>query len=456
MADGLAATATAAAPPGFRLNPKQVEKRALIATSATHLLDYGGSRGGKTFGWVRPIIQRAIMAPGSRHLICRFRQNAVKRSIRLDTFPKVMKLCFPSVPWEAKDSDGYVLIHTGHGPPSEIWFGGLDSDERIDKVLGAEYATIFPDEASEIAYEAILTLRTRLAQRAIITMGPRAGLPLRLKMFYSLNPTSRRHWCYRELILKESPIDGTPLPDPSNYGWMVTPPSDNTANLPEGYLDGLANLPRLQRLRFYDGVFQSDVEGALWRQSLFLRTSRQNCPPLERRVVAVDPSGAKSTGDIAADEIGIVAAGLGADGDGYLLEDASLRAGPAAWAKVAVATYHRHRADALVFEANYGGPMGKALIHSIDKSVNVKLVHARQGKHVRAEPVAGLYEERRVRHIGDADDWEDLEDQLVQFTTAGYIGPKSPDRGDAAIWALTELMLKSGGPAAVSGATRGH
>ncbi len=378
MAD--AATETTTTP--FELTEKQREKRALIGTSATHILDFGGSRGGKTFGWVYAQVMRALLAPGSRHLNARFRYNAVKRAIRLDTFPKVMRLAFPDVRWTPHDQDGYVKIHTGHGEPSEIWFGGLDSQERVDKVLGQEYATIFADEVSEIEYDSILILRTRLAQKALIEHGPRKGQPLRLKGFYSLNPTSRRHWSYREFIDGKNPGDGTDLKNPRDFIRMVTPPTDNEKNLPPGYIEFLKNLPRLQRARFWEGKYLADVEGAMWRSSMIRRVSLREVPPLKRKVVAVDPSGAEHTKDVTADEIGIVVAGEGIDGCAYLIEDLSLRAGPSQWAALAAATYRRHACDAVVFEANYGGPMGKALIQSIDKSVNVKIVHATRAKQL--------------------------------------------------------------------------
>lgn len=435
----------------FRLTDKQQEKQRLIAGAPTHLLDFGGSRGGKTFGWVRPIALRAIAAPGSRHLVARFRHNAVKRSIMHDTFPKVMKLCFPGVAYRMHKQEGYAEIAT-EGEPSQVWFQGLDSQERIDKILGTEYATIFVDEASEVGYEEILVLRTRLAQAVKIAHGPNAGRLLRLKMFYSLNPTSQRHWSYREIIKKVSPVDGLPLANASDFAFMTTSPYDNAANLPPGYIEGLKALPRLQRARFLEGRYLADVEGALWKTALFRRVPENRRPVLARIVVAVDPSGAQHAKDVTADEIGIVVAGVTVDGVVYLLRDLSLRASPEKWGRMVVAAANNYGADAIIAESNYGGPMVKALIQMIGCKVPVRLITATRAKHVRAEPVAGLYEAGRVVHIGPADEWETLEDQLLQFTVAGYIGPDSPDRADAAVWAITELALKPGAAKATGGA----
>lgn len=433
-------------PPPLTLNAKQVEQRDLITGPATHVLTYGGSRGGKTFGFVNWICHRALAAPGSRHLIARYRFNAVWRTVRLDTFPKVMREGFPDQAWTPDDRLGRVRLGQG----SEIWFGGLDNAERLDKVLGAEFATIFINECSEVSYDAVAVLRTRLAQKAIVTApGPKQGQPLRRKMFYDLNPTTRKHWTYREFVEGVSPANGAPLKNADDYVAMTIPPQDNARNLADGYLDSLAALPPLQRTRFYIGEYLMDVAGALWRQPMFQRCPRSTVPTLHRVVIAVDPSGARHAKDVTADEIGIMAVGLGSDGRAYVLEDCSLRAGPSMWAGLVCGLYHRHRANVVVVENNYGGPMAEALIRSADPSVNVRSISATSGKHVRAEPVAGLYERGRVLHVGEAD-FEDLEDQLMQFTVAGYIGKGSPDRADALVWALTELLLDSPtGPATV-------
>lgn len=164
-------------------------------------------------------------------------------------------------------------------------------------------------------------------------------------------------------------------------------------------------------------------------------------PPssFDRIVVAVDPSGAASK-DSDSDEIGIVAAGI-TGGEAYVLHDATVRAGPADWGRAAVALYRNMQADALVAEANFGGAMVDHVIQAAARdlrcSVNVKMVTASRGKTVRAEPISAHYAQGRVHHVGILGA---LEDQLCQFTNSGYKGHGSPDRADAAIWALTELL----------------
>ena len=131
---------------GFALTAKQDEARDLFGSEAMYYLLYGGARSTKTFTLIRLVIVRALAAPGSRHAVLRFRFNHVKLSVILDTFPKVMELCFPDMTYVLSKSDWYVTFPNG----SEIWFGGLDDKERTEKILGNEYATIFLNECSQI------------------------------------------------------------------------------------------------------------------------------------------------------------------------------------------------------------------------------------------------------------------------------------------------------------------
>jgi phage terminase large subunit-like protein len=133
-----------------------------------------------------------------------------------------------------------------------------------------------------------------------------------------------------------------------------------------------------------------------------------------------------------------VAAGRGIDGLGYVLGDFTCSLSPAGWGRRVAEAAARFAADRIVAEENFGGAMVERVIRAAGTSVPIKLVRASQRKVVRAEPVAALYEQKRVRHAGS---FPELEDQLVAFTTDGYVGEGSPDRADAAIWALIELML---------------
>ena len=133
--------------------------------------------------------------------------------------------------------------------------------------------------------------------------------------------------------------------------------------------------------------------------------------------------------------------GLGLDGHAYVLEDASVKAPPATWGRVVVNAFDRHAADCVVAEVNYGGAMVEAVIKTAAASAKLRVpfkeVKASRGKVVRAEPIAALYEDGKIHHVGA---FPALEDEMVSFTTAGYMGDGSPDRTDALIWALTELF----------------
>jgi predicted phage terminase large subunit-like protein len=192
-----------------------------------------------------------------------------------------------------------------------------------------------------------------------------------------------------------------------------------------------------------DGEIMDDAEGALWSRSMLeaTRISHARVPDFRRVVVAIDPSGGSGRGN---DECGIVVAGLGDDGHGYVLADLSGRYSPQGWAKRAINAYREHKADRIVVERNFGGDMCVATIRSIDPRVPVRTVHASRGKHARAEPVVALYEQGKVHHVGTL---PGLEDQMCSWDPNHSNG--SPDRIDALAWSVTDLMLNSSGSARV-------
>lgn len=349
----------------------------------------------------------------------------------MDTWPMVMKLAFPGVPYNVNKSDQFVEIGE-----SEVWFGGLDDKERVEKILGKEYATIYPNETSQIPYETILTLRTRLAQKAYRS----DGRQLPLKAYYDLNPTGRRHWTHREFVEGVRPDNGIPLPA-GTRAWVQMNPIDNP-HLPEEYLEELLTLPERHRQRFLEGEYLSEVPGTLWPLDRIEagRVSKDQVPPLQRIVVAVDPSGSDGTGG---DSQGIIIAGKCFNNQAYVLEDGTCRMSPAGWGRRVGEIHDKYGADCIVAEANYGGAMVESTLKLAAPHAKVKMVRASRGKHVRAEPIAALYEggegrEIRAHHVGV---FPDLEDQMASFTTEGFTGSGSPDRADALVWALTELML---------------
>ena len=182
------------------------------------------------------------------------------------------------------------------------------------------------------------------------------------------------------------------------------------------------------------GEILDDNPAALWKRDKIDELRVTNYPPLSRVVVAIDPQGAdnEETADT-----GIIVAGIANVSGilhGYILADLTLSGSPGRWASAAVAGYHSFKADRVVAEVNFGGDMVQATIKTVDPSVPFKAVHASRGKLIRAEPVSALYEQGRIHHVGF---FPDLEDQMCEWVP----GMKSPDRLDALVWAITELML---------------
>ena len=195
-----------------------------------------------------------------------------------------------------------------------------------------------------------------------------------------------------------------------------------------------------------DGELIEDVAGALWSRALIERVRVRAASRLVRVVVGVDPPAGMD-----GDACGIVAVGLGEDGRGYVIEDASVvGASPEGWARAVVACAARHDAERVVAEVNQGGAMVASVLRAVDAALPVRSVHATRGKAARAEPVAALYEQGRVAHVGA---FPALEDELCGLIAGGgYEGPgRSPDRADACVWALSELMLGRRGRVGVRG-----
>lgn len=418
-----------------QLTPKQIEANRLLSGPASNILLRGGSRSGKTFILVRAICQRSINAPGSRHAIWRFRFNHVKASIWKDTLPKVMKLCFPTIALSTNETD---LIATFPNE-SQIVLGGLDDKERVERVLGQEYSTLYFNESSQIPWSSVETAMSRLAQNveldpAVAKATGRTHLPL--KAYFDCNPPSKLHWSYE--LFKDHLKPGTKeaLSAPHDYVEMRVNPDDNRANLPDKYFGILANMSEAKRLRFERGEWATEVNGALWSVEGIDATRVATAPEMQRIVVAVDPSGTK--GDDGGDDIGIVVAGLGVDGRGYVLADRTCQLSPDGWGRRAVAAYHEFEADRIIGERNFGGAMVEFVIKTADRNAAFKEVTASRGKVVRAEPISALYEQGLISHVGAL---PDLEDQMANMTASGYVGEGSPDRADALVWALTELFL---------------
>lgn len=400
--------------------------RELFTSGVRYNLVYGGSRSGKTFEIVGTIVERALLSPNSRHLIVRQEGTSAKRAIAKTTWIEVMRIRFPEVSYKWNELYGFFEL-LGNG--SQIWVGGISDDKAMEKLLGLEYSTIYMNEASECKYAAYTLLRSRLAETSTTI----SGKSLSQRFYVDLNPTNRQHWTYR--IWKDGIDPASELPiSTDKYGFVVVNPKDNIENLSAEYLEDLEALPPAARKRFFDGEYASDKEDGLWRRALIKRTT--NPPEFTRIVVAIDPS---VTNNIGSDETGIIAAGVDAGGNGYILADDSGKMDATSWARRAIGLLDQYGADRIVAEVNNGGDLVEGTIRAVREGVSYKAVRASRGKYTRAEPIAALYERGKIFHVGEFDV---LEDQMCSFTTdfnrkaQGY----SPDRVDALVWALTELF----------------
>jgi phage terminase large subunit-like protein len=217
---------------------------------------------------------------------------------------------------------------------------------------------------------------------------------------------------------------------------------DNAENLASGFLEAVRSRyggTRLGRQEL-DGELIEDRDDALWSRQILEQAAGGDAAQLRRIVVAVDPPASSRK---TSDACGIVAAGLDEDGVAVVLADATIGAAkPQQWAARAVDLFHRLQADCLVVEVNQGGEMATAVIRTVDAKVAVKAVRAQRGKWLRAEPVAALYQQGRVRH---ASRFPELEDEMCDFGPNGLSNGRSPDRMDALVWAITELMSEPAG-----------
>ncbi|MFV0244899.1 MAG: DNA-packaging protein [Qingshengfaniella sp.] len=229
------------------------------------------------------------------------------------------------------------------------------------------------------------------------------------------------------------------------------PTEANRANLAASFLDEVRRRYAGTRLgrQELDGELLEDAEGALWTLAM-LEGARDTAAPadLDRVVVAVDPP---VTGHGASDACGIVVVGAQTSGPpqdwrAWVLEDASVQGeSPQGWARAALAAMHRHKADRLVAEVNQGGDLVESVVRQIDPLVPYRAVRATRGKAARAEPVAALYEQGRVRHLPG---FAALEDEMCLMTVQGFRGRGSPDRVDALVWALHALIVEPASKAA--------
>jgi len=233
----------------FKKTDRQKLATDLMASDAKHIMLYGGSRSGKTFISVRNIMIRALKVK-SRHVILRLHFNSAKTSLWLDTIPKVRQLCFPKIEMKSNSSDHYLKMPND----SELWIAGLDDSQRVEKILGKEFSTIFFNECSELSYSAVQIALTRLAEKN----------DLKKKVYYDMNPPKKSHWAYWQFEKKLNPTDNEPLRKANDYTSLLMNPVDNLDNIDEDYLSMLESLPLAERNRFLLGLYGESSGGQVY------------------------------------------------------------------------------------------------------------------------------------------------------------------------------------------------
>lgn len=421
----------------------QKEATKLLANAATlYCMLFGGSRSGKTFLIVRSIFMRALKYPHSRHLMLRLRFSHAKQSLWHDTIPKVMRLCFPTLRGKDKivlnKQDWFIELFNG----SQIWIGGLDEKERVEKILGNEYSTIYFNEASQLGWGSVRVAVTRLAQK----------IPnCKKKLYFDCNPPNKRHWIYTLWMQKLDPVTNRPLAKPHLYTSFRMNPADNVENIGEDYInDILDTLTDRDKKRYRDGEFLDDAEGALFSYRCLARDrvlvkedgvgewgntlawARANCDEV---VVAVDPA---VTNSEASDEHGIVVVGWNrAREEAMVLEDGSGKGSARWWAEEAQRLYEKWEANMVVGEVNNGGDLVEVNLRTVSILTPFEAVRASKGKAVRTEPVASLSEKGKLRMVGE---FPMLEEECTSYVP--NLGMRSPNRMDAMVWGVSRFLRK--------------
>lgn len=395
-----------------------VEKNSNFCVTEHNLIVHNS---GKTFLIVAIICTMSLKYPGSRHLIARKHFSHVKGAVWLDTLPKVIDLLYPELKphlyWNA--TDFFLQFPNG----SEIWMGGLDDKERVDKILGREYMNIFFNEASEIDYTTYVKVKTRLAQ--LVPGGKN-------RIFVDENPPSSKHWTKVLFVDRVDPEKKLPVKNPQKYAFVQIHPWENKENISPEYLEMIENLPANERLRFFEGKFRDDAKFALWKSETINAHRVYEHPPLRRIVVAVDPA---VTAKDESDETGIVVMGVGFNRHIYTLADYTGTYTPTEWANKAVDAYELWKADEIVAEVNNGGDLVETVVRQVNDYVNYTGVHATRNKLTRAEPVAALMEQGVDHHVGE---FPELEEEMT--TWEGKNGQASPNRIDAKVWGAFALI----------------
>lgn len=370
----------------------------------------GGRGSGKTRAgaeWVRRQITHPTAPAGRFALIADTIHDA--REIMVDGVSGIMTLPYFEAAQRPKHEPSRHRLVWPNGAIAQYF-----SAEDPDSLRGVQFSHAWIDELAKFRY----------AEKVwdMLQFGLRLGARPRQVVTTTPRPTN----ILKKLISRDDTIT------------TVMRTLDNKNNLPPAFFDRIVKQYEGTRLgrQELDGEILESNENALWSRTQLEQLRLTAAPDLQRIVVAVDPA---ISANRLSDECGIVVAGIDGHGIVYILADRTVaRAKPTAWAGTVIAAFHEFEADRVVAEVNQGGDLVSSLVAQLDASVPVRSVHASRGKWLRAEPVAALYEQQRVRHIGT---FPTLEDQMCEFDAS--LTGSSFDRVDALVWACTDLALRN-------------
>lgn len=444
-----------------RLNADQQAAFALAKSDAhKHHLFYGPAGSGKSFFIQWLVFSRAIVAPGSRHAVFRLTLSSCRDTLFDKTAIEVLDAVWPGLRARCKISLSEHTITLPNGPDksrphdggSVVFYDGLD-ENRLTKVLGNEFNTIWLNECNEFTYSHVSTLLGRLRYVAHRADGSR----LTNKMFYDCNPRWKADWEYQAFKRGVIPGENEPMPRAEQWVSQKLNTTANLDNLVEDYMDTLAAGSRQARMRYLVGEWADENTNGLFFQDDFDRfritkdlthTGADMTPgetiawlgdtqdiQLERVTVACDPA---TTSKQSSDLSGITVQGIDRDGVVYVLADETVRATPDEVSRRVVEAFTAWGAARVVLEKNAGGEWLESTLRKHHERLPISFVAATSttgGKRSRAEPVSAEYERGRVRHVGTL---PALESQMCEFGSPHFRG--SPDRMDAVVWGVTELM----------------
>lgn len=425
-----------------------------LATSAAHKfhLFYGPSGSGKSFFIMFLVLLRALRAPNSRHAIFRLTRASCDQTLFEKTLREVLDKAFPGLEQEIEAAGGFSLSDLSCTLPngSVLFFNGLD-ENRITKVLGDEFNTVWINECNEpgFTYNHVSTLMSRLRARAKTV----DGKDLKNKMFFDCNPRFYSDWEYKAFVQHVNPDDGDAMPYADEWVMAKLNTLANMENLAEDAMRILEAGNAASRRRYLEGEWSDENNNALFTDSMF-RDHRIPKPKevrdaastlamladqginLQRVTIACDPA---VTADPKSDLTGITVQGIAPDGHVYVLDDLSDRYTPDAACKVIEEAFRQWGASRIIMEKNQGGLWLDATLRKHFPAAPLKFVSANAttgGKASRAEPVSAQYERGVVHHVGTH---KELEQQMCDFGSPAS-RRKSPDRMDAVVWGITELL----------------